>query len=142
MTTLTKTDNLAACQAMYEAFGRGDVPAILAHMADDIALDDWTGNSAVDSGLMVNMQPRFGKDGVKAFFAALGAGLDFQKFEVTNLLAGGNQVAATVSLRTVVKETGKTVADDMIHLWTFNDDGKAVRFLHYLDTAKHMAAHS
>jgi ketosteroid isomerase-like protein len=142
MTTLIKTDNIAACQAMYEAFGRGDVPGVLAHMAADIALDDWTGNSAVDSGLMINMKPRFGTQGVIDFFTAMGGGMEFEKFEVTNLLAGGNQVAATVSLRTLVKATGKTVSDDMIHLWTFNDDGKAVRFLHYLDTAKHMAAHS
>ncbi len=141
MNTLVKTDTIAACKAMYEAFGRGDVPAILEHMADDIALDDWTGNTAVDSGLLNNMRPRFGKEGARAFFAALQA-YDFQKFDVTNLLAGGNQVAATVSLRLFVKDTGKTVSDDMIHLWTFNDDGKAVRFLHYLDTAKHIAANS
>jgi ketosteroid isomerase-like protein len=136
-----KIDTISACKAMYEAFGRGDVPAILEHMAEDIALDDWTGNTAVDSGLLANMRPRFGKEGAKAFFAAL-QGIEFQKFEVTNLLSGGNQVAATVSLRTVIKETGKTVSDDMIHLWTFGEDGKAVRFLHYLDTAKHIAAHS
>lgn len=142
MTTIVKTDNLAACQAMYQAFGTGDVPAILGHMADDIAFDDWTGNSAVDSGLLPNMRPRFGKDGAKAFFAALGTELEFRRFDVTNLMAGGNQVAATVSLEIFVKRTGKTVTDDMIHLWTFNENGQAVRFLHYLDTAKHMAANS
>jgi ketosteroid isomerase-like protein len=142
MTTLTKTNNISACQTMYQAFGTGDVPAILAHMADDIAFDDWTGNTAVNSGLLPNMRTRFGKDGAVAFFTALGTELEFRRFDVNNLLAGGNQVAATVSLEIFVKATGKTVRDDMIHLWTFNDDGKAVRFLHYLDTAKHMAANS
>lgn len=142
MTTLTKTDNIAACQAMYQAFGTGDVPTILTHLADDMAFDNWVGNSAVDSGLLPNMRTRFGKDGAVAFFTALGTDLEFRRFDVTNLMGGGNQVAATVSLEIFVKATGKTVTDDMIHLWTFNDDGKAVRFLHYLDTAKHIAANS
>lgn len=133
--------NIAACQAMYEAFGRGDVPAILEHMADDIALDNWTNNTAVDSGQLESMRPRFGQAGAIAFFTAL-QGYEFPEFRVTNLLAGGNQVAATVSLELVVRKTGKRVRDDMIHLWTFNDDGHATRFLHYLDTAKHIAANA
>ena len=133
--------NIDACKAMYEAFGRGDVPAILAHMADDVALDDWTGNTVVDSGTAPYMTPRHGKDGAIAFFTAL-QDIVFHRFEVTNLLVGGNQVAATVSLETENKLTGKTVKDDMIHLWTFDEAGKAKRFLHYLDTAKHIEANT
>ncbi len=134
--------NIEACQAMYQAFGRGDVPAILGHMADTIAFDDWTGNTAVDSGLLPNMQTRHGHDGAAAFFRGLAEGCEFTRFDVTNLLAGGDQVAATVSLEVRFIATGKTASDDMIHLWTFGPDHKAVRFLHYLDTAKFIAANS
>ncbi len=133
--------NIEAAQAMYEAFGRGDVPAIMAHMADDIAFDNWTGNAAVDSGLLPQMKPRFGKAGAVEFFTALQS-LEFLRFDVTNLLAGGNQVAATVSLETRIKATGRVVRDDMIHLWTFNEAGQATRFLHYLDTAKNIEAYT
>lgn len=134
--------NIEAVQAMYQAFGRGDVPGVLAHMSDSIAMDDWHGNTAVDSGLLPNMQPRHGRDGAIAFFQSLADGCEFRKFDVQNLLAGGDQVAATVSLEIYFKATGKTAADDMIHLWTFDADHKAVRFLHYLDTAKFIAANS
>ncbi len=133
--------NIETAQAMYEAFGRGDVPAIIAHMADDIAFDDWTGNTAVDSGRLPHMTPRSGKTGAVAFFTALQE-IEFLRFDVTNLLGGGNQVAATVSLDTRIKASGKRVSDDMIHLWTFNEAGKATRFLHYLDTAKHIEANT
>lgn len=133
--------NIETAQAMYEAFGRGDVPGIMAHMADDIAFDDWTGNSAVDNGNLDYMTPRTGKTGAAAFFEAL-QGVEFLDFRVINLMAGGNQVAATVALETRVKKTGKGVRDDMIHLWTFDAQGRATRFLHYLDTAKHIAANT
>ena len=133
--------HIETAQAMYEAFGRGDVPAILTHMADDMAFDNWSNNTVVDGGQVDYMTPRDGKAGAVAFFEAL-QGVEFHDFRVTNLLGGGNQVAATVSLETMVKKTGKRVRDDMIHLWTFNADGQAIRFLHYLDTAKHIAANT
>lgn len=134
--------NVAAAQAMYEAFGRGDVPAILALMSPDMAMDDWTNNTAVDSGIVASMRPRHGQDGAVAFFQALNDNVEFLRFDVTNMLAGSDQVAVTVSLEIRIKPTGKTVSDDMIHLWTFDAEGKATRFLHYLDTAKAIAAYS
>ncbi|MEP6659342.1 MAG: nuclear transport factor 2 family protein [Acidimicrobiales bacterium] len=62
--------NLATVTALYEAFGRGDVPAILERLADDCAWEAWSDNSAVKAGVPW-LQPRVGKAGVAEFFAVV-----------------------------------------------------------------------
>lgn len=37
MTTTSTHSNTAAVAAMYEAFGRGDIAAILSHLSEDVA---------------------------------------------------------------------------------------------------------
>ncbi len=60
--------NLATAQMIYEAFGRGDVPAILDVCSDDVAWENWEDNRAQKSGIPI-MQARSGKPGVAEFFA-------------------------------------------------------------------------
>ena len=62
--------NIATVQGIYEAFGKGDVPAILAVLADDVAWEDWPDNSSVNAGVPW-MVPRRGKDDVVHFFEAV-----------------------------------------------------------------------
>lgn len=132
--------NLAAAQAIYEAFGRGDIQFILEQVADDIRWDqrEWPGPA--HGGAVPTLVPRAGKAGVGEFFAAL-AGLEFHGFTLTNLLEGANQVAAIVELDATVKATGTRVQDTEVHLMTFNDDGKIVELRHILDTAKALDAY-
>ena len=78
--------NTATVQAIYEAFGKGDVPAILEQLAEDVAWEHWLGgNSAADAGIAY-LTPRSGRDGVAQFFAAL-HGLEFHGFEPHAFLA-------------------------------------------------------
>jgi ketosteroid isomerase-like protein len=35
--------NIATVQSLYEAFGRGDIPAILDMQADDVTWETWDG---------------------------------------------------------------------------------------------------
>ena len=42
--------NAATVQGIYEAFGKGDVPAILDVLADDVEWEAWEDNSAVNAG--------------------------------------------------------------------------------------------
>jgi ketosteroid isomerase-like protein len=37
---------LETVQGIYQAFGRGDIPSILATVADDVAWEAWADNSA------------------------------------------------------------------------------------------------
>lgn len=128
---------LSTVQSLYEAFGRGDVPAILDKLADDVRWEDWPDNGAQKSGVPW-MQPRVGREATLDFFNVVG-GFTFHEFEVRSLMAGGNQVVADVLVDATIP-SGARVRDEELHLWTFDETGKVTRFRHYLDTAKHTAA--
>jgi ketosteroid isomerase-like protein len=121
-------NHVATVQQMYEAFGRGDVPAILGHLADDVNWDQ----DAPGYGIPV-YEPGVGKAHVERFFSTLVQELEFLKFEPTNFLSGGNQVAVPIDVEVRVKATGTTVKALEVHLWTFREDGKVTRFFHCID---------
>lgn len=50
------------------------------------------------------------------FFARVAEDLEFLRFEPTNFLSGGNQVAVTINVQVKVKPTGKVVEALEIHL--------------------------
>lgn len=62
--------NLASVQKIYEAFGAGDVPAILDLCAEDVAWEHWEHNSAQQAGVPI-MRQQTGKAGVGEFFAGV-----------------------------------------------------------------------
>jgi uncharacterized protein len=126
-TTATSTQaNVATVHAMYNAFGRGDIPAILGHLADDIVWDADTPSW----GLAI-YEPRHGRDAIPGFFQSLGTTMNLFKFEPTNFLVGGNQVACVVHYG--AEMNGRRLEDIEVHLWTFGNDGKATRFAHIVD---------
>jgi ketosteroid isomerase-like protein len=120
-------DNIAVIQTIYEAFGRGDVPTILDQLADDVVWDQ----DAPGYDIPID-EPGPGKAHVQQFFGAL-QGLEFLRFEPTNFLAGGNQVAVPINLEVKVKDTGKVISTLEMHLWTIGDDAKVARFFHAVD---------
>lgn len=127
--------NVETVQEMYASFGRGDVPAILSKLADDVVWDDDATKSNVPF-----IQPRRGRDGVGEFFQSLAA-VDFTNFEPTELLANGNTVVALLNVAFTVKATGKKVdQNSQAHIWRFNDKGQVTSFRHRVDThAQHLA---
>ncbi len=71
--------NIKAIQTIYAAFGRGDVPAILEMLAEDVK---WRLQSGSKAGAAVPWYESLnGRNNVPKFFAALGANADFTKFE-------------------------------------------------------------
>jgi hypothetical protein len=117
----------ATVQGIYEAFGRGDVAAILDNVADDVVWDQ----DAPAYGIAI-YEPGIGKRHVARFFTALQE-LDITRFQPLNILSGGNQVAVPIALEGSVKATGKPVKVLEIHLWSFGPDGKVIRFFHCVD---------
>jgi hypothetical protein len=132
------SDNLAIVSAIYQAFGQGNIPGILEHLADDVHWEAWADNSAQRAGVPW-LQPRQGKDGVLEFFKIIG-GFKIKEFQVLSLMVGGNQVAAEFIIEAEVPSTGGHYRDEEIHLWTFNENGKVIRLRHYTDTIKQIAA--
>src|SRR4051812_23758069 len=87
--------------SVYKAFGAGDVPGILALLADDVVFDaDRVESSAATAGhpLLVG---RRGRDEVTQFFLELGR-VSVERFEVRGLLAdAAGSVAALISIELV-----------------------------------------
>jgi len=122
------SSNADAVKAIYESFGRGDVPTILARLAPDVAWEyDWGGES------LKWMEPRRGRDAVPGFFATL-ADFEFARFEPFAFLEGDNMVAVPVRLELVYRSNGKRIRDLEMHLWTFGPDGLVTGFRHFVDT--------
>lgn len=129
----------ATVLGIYEAFGRGDVPAILDVLAEDITWDgDWADSFAQRDDTIAYMAPRRGVNQVAEFFAAAAA-LTIHDFQVGDVLVGGDKVAVMVVMDASVPSGGR-YRDEEIHLWTFGADGRVTALRHYTDTAKHLAA--
>ena len=133
----TTVDNAAVVAEVYDAFGRGDVAAVLDRLDDDVAWDEWADNSAQRAGA-AHLQARRGRDDVAGFFRLI-AGWTPLDFAVLDLIGTGRQVVAEVRAAFQLPGGGR-FADEELHLWTFGPDGRVVRFRHYCDTAKHIAA--
>ena len=133
----TATGNAATVIGLYEAFGRGDVPAFLARLAEDVAWEDWRDNWAQRAGVPT-MARRTGPAEVADFFGIVGT-WTLHGFTVLDVIGDGRQVVAEVRAEFSLPNGGR-FADEEIHLWTFDESGRVVRLRHYLDTAKHIAA--
>jgi ketosteroid isomerase-like protein len=130
-------NNVATVQSIYAAFAVGDVPAILAHLADDV---DWEYSGAVSE--VPYLQKRDGRDAIVGFFEALDA-LDFHTFTTKEILDGGDVVVALVDVDATVKATGRRVTEeDEIHLFRFDRSGKVARFRHGVNTHASVLAFS
>lgn len=125
--------NLETVKAIYEAFGKGDIPFILSCLAENVAWEKWHSNHAQISGVPY-MQEKNSPNEVMEFFVEVSK-LGISKFEVVSIMEGENSVAAQFDL-----ETERYGVEEEMHLWKFNDEGKVIAYRHYLDTAKHIAA--
>jgi ketosteroid isomerase-like protein len=121
-------------EAIYAAFGRGDIPGILGALREDV---EWE-HDAVDHGIPW-LAPRQGRAQVMAFFEALRA-LDIRRFEPKRILADGSMAAAVIHVQIAVRATGRIINDVELHLWTFDTQGKVARFRHVVDTHQHWLA--
>src|SRR5262245_66483393 len=109
-TTSTNADTVAG---MYEAFGRGDVAAILAALAEDVTWDvteePWTPHAAGVPWLA----PRRGRAAVAEFFSIVGA-WRYERFEVIDLLISDARAAAVVHLNAELPNAAR-IDEDLGH---------------------------
>ena len=129
--------NAQTVQDIYEAFGRGDVPAVLERLAEDVQWESWGDNTAQQAGVPW-FEAQQGREGVSRFFELVGS-WEIREFSVLAIMEGGNKVAAEIVMD-AVPAGGEPYRDEEMHLWDFNDEGLVTRLRHYTDTAKHMKA--
>ncbi|HMS81041.1 MAG TPA: nuclear transport factor 2 family protein [Burkholderiaceae bacterium] len=128
---------LETVQQIYAAFARGDIPAIVELLDDDVQWETWEANAAQAADVPW-LRAGTGKAAAWRFFEEI-ARFRFDDFRVLGLMASDTQVAAEAVVDAVVPG-GKRLRDEELHLWNVNAAGKVVRFRHYADTAKHIAA--
>ena len=130
---------LESVQSIYQAFGQGDLPAILERLSPDVRWEAWADQSAQRAGHPF-FAARSGRAGVTEFFALLAQQATVHEFKVLDLFGSGRQVAVEVEIDWTYLPTGRRQRDEELHLWTFGDDGLVQRMRHYVDTAKHLHA--
>ena len=110
---MSTEQNIETARQMYQAFGSGDVQAILDLVTSDV---DWSTDAAIESAPWYG--PRHGKDGVVGFFEAIGRTGPVTEF--TPLAFAGNDdgdVMVFIRYAFTVTATGKHVAMNMHHYW-------------------------
>src|SRR5205814_9407570 len=126
----------ASVERLYAAYGRADIEAVLAELADDV---DWAAEAA---GTAVPWWGSFrGKSEVPRFFKEIGANVEVTEFDLVVMTANDTDVVAIMSWSFTVNATGKTASMYMQHWWRFAD-GKIVFFRGSEDTAQSAAAFS
>jgi uncharacterized protein len=122
--------NADTVKEMYAAFGRGDVPAILEKLDENVEWDtDYTDPAAPW------LQPRRGKANIPAFFEAV-ATMGITKFEPHTIIGEGDKVIAVINIEG--DRGGKHyVIPNEGHFWVFNNSGKVTKYQHLTDTALH-----
>jgi ketosteroid isomerase-like protein len=123
--------NVQFVKSVYDDFGKGDIPAVLAAMAPDIEWREAEGNPYQPSG-----NPWIGADAImQNLFMKLGA--DWDRFTVTPRAFhdAGDTVVVEVRYGGSNKKTGKALDAQACHVLKVKD-GKLAGFQQYVDTAQ------
>ena len=124
---MRESNNIETIQRLYAAFGRGDIPAILAALDPDV---EWV-NAGPDA--IAYAGARRGVAAVRAFFETLAATVEVRRFEPREFLAAGERVVALGHWAGRIKATGREFASEWAMAWTMRD-GRVIAFRSHEDT--------
>jgi uncharacterized protein len=127
--------NVIATQEVFARFGRGDVPAILEMLADDVVIEFY-GPSVIPYANTYR-----GKAEARRFFETVLSSVDIHQFDPEEFIAERDKVVVTGHLRLTARRTGRQIDSDFVHVITMKD-GKWVRFRDFMNTAVAVAAFS
>ena len=125
--------NVAIIKGMYEAFGRGDMPAVLGAMDPAIEWHQAEGNPYRPSG-----EKWIGPDAILSnLFVRIGADWDGFNIQIKAIHDAGDTVIVELRYWGTFKATGKSAdtGTQACHIWRMRD-GRVIGFQQYLDTAK------
>jgi ketosteroid isomerase-like protein len=123
--------NVEMMKGAYEAFGRGDVPAVLGAMDPDIEWREAEGNPYQPTGAAWR-----GPDAVlQNLFIKLATEWDAFTVSPLQFHDAGDTVAVEGRYTGTYKDTGKSMDAQFCHVWKIRDD-KVVSFQQYVDTGQ------
>lgn len=111
-------------RGIYEAFGRGDVPAILSALEEDI---DWR----VPENLPHGGDFR-GRDAVGRFFQGIGENWEDLVVDIEDTLSGEERVVVLARIHGKLRATGENTGYTAAHAWTVRE-GTPIRFAEYVN---------
>jgi len=124
-------DNVSLLKNLYQALGRGDVPAVLGSMSPEINWSQAEGNPYRPGG-----EPWVGPDAVvNNLFMKLATEWDSFTIHPQKFHDAGDSVIAEVRYTGTYKATGKNMDIQACHIWGVQN-GKFTSFQQYTDTAK------
>ena len=107
-------DNVKTIHAVYEAFSRGDVGAIIDNVTDDV---DWASDTNSTAAPWYGV--RHGKEGVGSFFEAFGSTMEVDEFTHLTVAGDDDAVLAVVRFRARARATGKVADMNLHHYFRF-----------------------
>jgi uncharacterized protein len=116
--------NAAVIQSAYDAFGRGDISAVLELLDDTV---EWTAPAALPQGGQYH-----GKAGVGDFFQAIGGAWTALALDVESVSEAANGLVIGVVQASGTRQDGTPGGYGATHVFTVRDD-KIVRFREYTD---------
>jgi ketosteroid isomerase-like protein len=125
--------NIKTIMGVYEAFGRGDVAAILDAVTSDV---DWAAEA--DPAVAPWHGVRHGQEAVAAFFGEFGSTMEVEEFTPVSIAANDTDVLSVVQFRARSRATGRTAAMNLHHFFKFRD-GKIAYYRGTEDTAQTQA---
>jgi uncharacterized protein len=124
------SQNLTLVQSVYDAFGRGDMPAVLAAMAPDLR---WI---AAEHSPYHRGTPYVGPDEVlQHVFMPIGSNWENFLILPERFLDAGNTIVMEGRYCGTYKPTGRGTTAQVVHIWVVRD-GKLIEFRQYTDTAE------
>jgi ketosteroid isomerase-like protein len=127
--TRTVTDNATLVRGAYEAFARGDVPAVLGLFDDQIEWNEAEGNPWHPGRPFIGPQ-----EVLEGVIAKIPESWEDFSIEVDRFLTDRDTVIMLGRYRAPrAKATGRPLNAQVAHVWDLRD-GKIVRFQQYVDT--------
>ena len=117
-------DNIAIVNGAYEGFAKGDIPAVLDALADDVS---WNAPRTLPHGGSFT-----GKAGVGEFFQGIGANWSSLNLELHGVTALSADAVVAVVSATGERTSGGAGGYGAAHVFTIAN-GKVTRFQEYVD---------
>eukprot|EP00435_Cladocopium_sp_Y103_P076831 s1_g570.t1 len=133
---MSRDQNIAETQKLFEAFGAGDIPKILTFLNEDILIEFYGPEDTIPYAGTYN-----GLDEAKTFFETVLSSVDIHVFEPEEFLADRDKVIVTGHLHLTAKATGGTIKSDFVHVITMANS-KWSRFRDFMNTAVAVEAFS
>src|SRR3954447_20213279 len=125
---MSSEDHIKLIRTAYEAFGRGDIPAVMDLIHDDC---DWGVEASAQIAPYYGV--RHGKDEILEFFQQLASTFAVERFQPTALAGDGEVVLTVVAYAIKSNATGKSASMNIHHHFKVAD-GKVTYFRGSEDT--------